>query len=91
MTNNYAHGIRNGETSATMEQVDRKRMKIAQEDAQGPRKSTGFLGIDKLTTGLADGDLVVIASRPAMGKTALVIDIANHLIKEMAKTTAFFL
>ena len=61
-----------------------------QEDAKKPRQSTGFPAVDKLTTGLVDGDLVVIASRPAMGKTALLIDIANHLIKETVKTTAFF-
>lgn len=61
-----------------------------QEDAQRPRKSTGFPAIDKLTTGLVDEDLVVIASRPAMGKTALALDIASHLAKEESKTTVLF-
>lgn len=61
-----------------------------QEDAQRPRKSTGFPAIDKLTTGLVDEDLVVIASRPAMGKTALALDIASHLAKEASKTTVLF-
>lgn len=60
------------------------------EDAKKPRKSTGFLAIDKLTTGLVDEDLVVIASRPAMGKTALALDIANHLARESSKTTVLF-
>lgn len=64
--------------------------KIAQEDAKRPRKSTGFPGIDKLTTGLVDEDLVVIASRPAMGKTVLALNIANHLTKEKVKTIAIF-
>lgn len=62
----------------------------AQEDAQKPRKSTGFPSLDKLTTGLVDGDFIVIGSRPAMGKTALVLDIANHLAKERSKTTVLF-
>lgn len=62
----------------------------AQEDAQKPRKSTGFPSLDKLTTGLADGDFIMIGSRPAMGKTALVLDIANHLAKEKSKTTVLF-
>ena len=61
-----------------------------QEDAQIPRKSTGFLVIDKLITGLADGDLVVIAGRPAMGKTAFALDIANHLAKDNDKTIIIF-
>ena len=64
--------------------------KIASEDAKRPRKSMGFPSFDKITTGLVDGDLVVIGSRPAMGKTALVLDIANHLTKEKAKTAAIF-
>lgn len=62
----------------------------AQEDAQKPRKSTGFPSLDKRTTGLADGDFIMIGSRPAMGKTALVLDIANHLTKERSKTTVLF-
>lgn len=62
----------------------------AQEDARKPRKSTGFPSLDKLTTGLADGDFIMIGSRPAMGKTALVLDIANHLAKERSKTTVLF-
>lgn len=62
----------------------------AQEDAQKPRKSTGFPSLDKRTTGLADGDFIMIGSRPAMGKTALVLVIANHLTKERSKTTVLF-
>ena len=61
-----------------------------QNVAQKPRKSTGFSAVDKLTTGLVNEDLVVIASRPAMGKTALALNIANHLSKENPKTTVLF-
>lgn len=60
------------------------------EDVQIPRKSTGFPAIDRLTTGLVDGDLIVIASRPAMGKTAFSLNIINHLAKENDKTIAIF-
>lgn len=62
----------------------------AHKDARKPRKSTGFPSLDQVTTGLVDGDLVVIASRPAMGKTALTLNIANRLTKEKAKTTVIF-
>ena len=77
-------------TSEKLNMVFEKTAKSIQEDLQKPRKSTGFLAVDKLTTGLADEDLVVIASRPAMGKTALALDIANHLTKQESKTTVIF-
>ena len=40
---------------------------------------TGFLDLDRITAGLQPADLVIIASRPSMGKTALVLNIAQHV------------
>lgn len=90
MANNYVYSKRNGDIPETMNLVIDKLAQIALEDAHKTRQSTGFLAIDKLTTGLVDEDLVVIASRPAMGKTALALDIANNLAKEASKTTVLF-
>jgi replicative DNA helicase len=39
---------------------------------------TGFYGLDEMTGGFQKGDLVIIAARPSMGKTALVTGIALH-------------
>lgn len=39
---------------------------------------TGFKGIDRLLGGLQRSDLVIVAGRPAMGKTSLVLNIAHH-------------
>jgi replicative DNA helicase len=39
-------------------------------------ETTGFISLDKKTTGFNAGDLVIIAARPAMGKTALVLNMA---------------
>ncbi len=41
--------------------------------------STGFDALDQLTTGLHKSDLVVVASRPAMGKTAMLLSLARHI------------
>lgn len=41
--------------------------------------STGFVDLDKATTGLHPGNLVVLAGRPAMGKTALGVNIAENV------------
>jgi replicative DNA helicase len=40
---------------------------------------TGFYDLDRLTSGFQAGDMVVLAARPSMGKTALAINIAEHV------------
>lgn len=39
---------------------------------------TGYFGLDKLTAGLQPSDLIILAGRPSMGKTALAMNIAQH-------------
>lgn len=41
--------------------------------------STGFLKLDEMTGGLHGGELIIIAARPSMGKTALALNIAQHV------------
>jgi replicative DNA helicase len=43
---------------------------------------TGFEKLDEITAGLHNGDFVVVAGRPSMGKTALVLNIAEHVAIE---------
>ena len=40
---------------------------------------TGFTDVDSMTSGLQPGDLVIVAGRPSMGKTALALNIAEHV------------
>jgi replicative DNA helicase len=48
-----------------------------QEDITGV--ATGFADLDKLTSGFQPGDLVILAARPSMGKTAFCLNIAAHV------------
>ncbi len=50
---------------------------------------TGFAELNKMTTGFGKGDLVIIAARPAMGKTSFVLNTVNNLITK-GKGVAFF-
>jgi replicative DNA helicase len=44
--------------------------------------STGFQDLDRMTTGLHGGEMVVIAARPSMGKTSFAMNIVEHAILE---------
>ena len=52
--------------------------------------STGFVGLDKITTGLHEGNLIILAARPAMGKTALALNIAKYVAVQEHKPTVIF-
>jgi len=52
--------------------------------------STGLAGFDGMTNGLQPGEMVVVASRPSMGKTALALNIAEHVAIQRGKAVAIF-
>ena len=52
--------------------------------------TTGFSDLDGLTKGLNNSDMILIASRPGMGKTSIALNIALHVAKESDKTVAVF-
>jgi len=51
---------------------------------------TGFTKLDELTSGLQPSDLIIVAGRPSMGKTALALDIAAHAAVEGGIPSAIF-
>jgi len=52
--------------------------------------ATGFYDLDYKTAGLQSSDLILIAARPSMGKTAFVLNIAEHVALKSNITTAIF-
>ena len=51
---------------------------------------TGFIDLDRMTSGLQAGDLVVLAARPSMGKTSLAVNIAEHVALNEGLPVAVF-
>src|SRR6187402_1280239 len=51
---------------------------------------TGFVDLDEMTRGLQGGDLIIVAARPSMGKTSLVLNIAQHVAIQPEHTVGFF-
>lgn len=52
--------------------------------------SSGFESLDKITMGFQPNDLIIIGARPSMGKTAFVLNIAQHAVIKDNKKVAFF-
>ncbi|MEO5720248.1 MAG: replicative DNA helicase [Chthoniobacterales bacterium] len=52
--------------------------------------STGFKMLDEMTSGLHPAEMIVVAARPSMGKTAFAMNIAEHVAIEQRKPVAIF-
>lgn len=51
---------------------------------------TGFIDLDKMTSGLNNSDLIILAARPAMGKTAFALNLLLNVAKKESKAVLFF-
>jgi len=51
---------------------------------------TGFIDLDKMTSGMQAGDLIIVAGRPSMGKTAFSLNIGEHVAVEQGLPVAVF-
>ena len=76
-----------GLVKALLERVD-ELDKNGAEEVTGVR--TGFYDLDRMTAGLQKGDLIVLAARPSMGKTAFALNMAEHVAVEEGLPVAVF-
>jgi replicative DNA helicase len=80
-------GGRSSESFAKMSTVLAEVMSRLDELHRNPNsvtgKATGFVDLDEMTTGLQDGDLIIVAGRPSMGKTSMALNVAEHVALEL--------
>ena len=91
------YAIRKGERgdslepiSVTLHKVFDRLTELSQSDSAIPGMSTGMRDLDKKINGLNNSDLLLVAARPAMGKSAFALNLALNVAKKYKKTVAIF-
>lgn len=64
--------------------------KLAESKGEITGLATGWYDFDKLTAGLHENEFIIIAARPAMGKTAFALNLATHIAMNNKKSVALF-
>ena len=91
------YALRKGERNDSLEHIGTVPHKVfdrlnelAQSDSLIPGLSTGLRDLDTKINGLNKSDLLLVAARPAMGKSAFALNIAVNVAKKYNKTVAVF-
>ena len=91
------YALRKGERGDSLEHIGTVLHKVfdrltelAQSDSAIPGLSTGLRDLDTKINGLNKSDLLLIAARPAMGKTSFALNIGLNVAKKYKQTVAFF-
>jgi replicative DNA helicase len=91
------YALRKGERGDSLEHIGTVLHKVfdrltelSQSDSAIPGMSTGLLDLDRKINGLNNSDLVLVAARPAMGKSAFALNLGLNVAKKYNKTVALF-
>ena len=91
------YALRQGRSREGLEPISKilidvyEQISIAAQTGTGiPGLASGLHDLDRSIMGLNNSDLIIIASRPGMGKTSIALNIALHAAKASGKTAAFF-
>jgi replicative DNA helicase len=91
------YALRQGRNTTGLEPVSKvllnvyEQLSLAAKSGNSiPGLTTGLGDLDRVIMGLNNSDLILIASRPGMGKTSIALNIALHVAKSAGKTVAVF-
>ena len=91
------YALRKGERGDSLEHIGSVMFRVfadlterSQSDSAIPGLSTGMRDVDQKINGLNKGNLLLVAARPAMGKTSFALNIGLNVAKKYKKTVAFF-
>ena len=91
------YAIRKGRSASGLEPVSKVLVDVYNHLSEAskngnriPGLSTGLYDLDSAIMGLNDSDLILIASRPGMGKTSIALNLALHVAKSSGKAVAIF-
>ena len=91
------YALRKGERGDSLEHIGTTLVRVfdnltelSQSDSNFPGLSTGMRDLDSKINGLNKSDLVLLAARPAMGKTAFALNLCLNVAKKYDKTVAMF-
>ncbi len=71
---------------STFEQIE----KLSERSSEVTGLATGFDDLDRLTAGLQDQNLIIIAARPAMGKSSLTLNMAHYVTSKLREPAVIF-
>lgn len=88
----YETNTREGfqKVSTLTAQALKKVQELSKNDSTVTGLPTGWKDLDEFTTGMHPGELIIVAARPAMGKTAFCLNIATHVALNRNENVAFF-
>ncbi|NLT12910.1 MAG: replicative DNA helicase [Clostridiales bacterium] len=91
------YALRQGRSAAGLEPISKILIDVYDQLSQAAKSGSSFPGLatglhdlDRKIMGLNKSDLILIASRPGMGKTSIALNIALHVAKTSGKTVAVF-
>ncbi|MDR2931526.1 MAG: replicative DNA helicase [Oscillospiraceae bacterium] len=92
------YDIRQGRETTTLHRIDSilvdiydKLQRLSSDDReQYAGLPTGFAGLDRVITGLNRSDLILVAARPGMGKSAFALNVAVNVTRKTGKKAVFF-
>ena len=89
---NLANQIKNQDISSSVDVFSKIFLELKQKSLKSdlPGLSSGFYDLDSLTQGFHQSDLIIIAGRPSMGKTALALNLAINIVKNYKLPVLFF-